>query len=284
MTGGRGTLYLCATPIGNLEDITFRAVRILREVDMIAAEDTRRTRKLLSHYDIHTPLTSYNEHNHKQKSGYLLGLLEEGKDIALVSDAGLPGISDPGEVLVREALMRKVNVTPLPGPNAALAALVVSGLSTGAFVFEGFLPSARKAKRDKLKSLAGEKRTLIFYESPHRLRETLIEIYRILGNRQIAVARELTKKFEEVLRGNVREMVEFFTTNEPKGEFTLVLEGAGEKCREMQEDIWDISLADHVAQLVSQGIHRKEAIKRVARLRGVSKREVYNEVLKGKEN
>lgn len=278
-----GTLYLCATPIGNLEDITFRAVRILQEVDLIAAEDTRRTRKLLSHYDIHTPLTSYNEHNHKQKSAYLLGLMAEGKNIALVSDAGMPGISDPGEALVQEAVAKGITVTPLPGPNAALAALVVSGLPTGAFVFEGFLPSARKAKKDKLKSLAGDKRTLIFYESPYRLLETLTEMHRHFGDRRIAVVRELTKKFEEILRGSIREMVEFFTAGEPRGEFTLVVEGAGEQ-QKAQEDIWDISPAEHVATLVSQGIHRKEAIKIVARLRGVPKREIYDQVMRGKEN
>ncbi len=280
--GGGGTLFLCATPIGNLEDITFRVLRVLREVDLIAAEDTRRTRKLLSYYDIHTPLTSYNEHNHRHKAAYLLDQIKGGNDIALVSDAGLPGISDPGEELVRDALEEGVTVTPLPGPNAALTALVVSGLSTRTFVFEGFLPSTRKARQEELKKLAQEKRTLIFYESPHRIRETLSEIYRQFGDRKIAVARELTKKFEEILRGSTREMIGFFAENEPKGEFTLIVEGAG-KPGERKEDIWEISPVEQVAQLVAQGIHRKEAIKKVARLRGVSKREIYDEVIRGKE-
>jgi len=250
---------------------------------LIAAEDTRRTRKLLSYYDIHTSLTSYNEHNHKQKWAYLLGLLQKGKDIALVSDAGLPGISDPGEALVQEVAAEGFTVTPVPGPSAALSALVVSGLPTGVFAFEGFLPTTRKAKQQRLEGLAGDRRTLIFYESPHRLRETLGEMYRQLGDRRIAVARELTKKFEEVLRGSTGEMVKFFAQSDPKGEFTIIVEGAGKE-QEGQKDIWDVSLAEHVSQLVSQGIHRKEAIKKVSRLRGVPKREVYDEVRRGKEN
>lgn len=284
MANTGGTLYLCATPIGNLEDITFRAIRILKEVDLIAAEDTRRTRKLLSHYDIHTPLTSYNEHNHKQKSAYLLSLAGEGRNVALVSDAGMPGISDPGEALVQEAIAKGIKITPLPGANAALAALVISGLPTGAFIFEGFLPAGRKARQDRLKSLVKDERTLIFYESPHRLRETLADMYASFGNRKIAVVRELTKKFEEVSRGSLREMIEYFLSSEPKGEFTLVVEGAGKEENKPGEDVWETSPAEHVAEFVSRGIHRKEAIKKVARLRGIPKREVYNDVVRGKEN
>lgn len=278
-----GTLYLCATPIGNLEDITLRVLRVLGEVDLIAAEDTRRTRKLLSFYNHHTPITSYNEYNHKQKSGYILGLIKKGKNIALVSDAGLPGISDPGEELVKQAILEGINVTSLPGPNAALTALVISGLPAGSFVFEGFLPAARKAKIEKLKKISKEHRTILFYEAPHRLRETLVELFRNFGNRKIVVARELTKKFEEVLRGDIKEIIEYFVINEPRGEFTLVVQGADEGADKEDRICCDISLYEHVAQLEAEGVHRKEAIKKVARLRGVPKREVYKEFLQGKD-
>lgn len=290
MVKGEGKIYLCATPVGNLEDMTFRAVRVLGEVHLIAAEDTRRTRKLLSHYDLHTSLTSYNEHNHQQKAPYLLDLVAAGKDIALVSDAGMPGISDPGEMLVREAIARGLKVTVLPGANAALSALVISGLPAGSFVFEGFLPAGARARREKLRLLAGEKRTMLFYESPHRLRQTLADLYQIFGHRRMAVVRELTKKFEEVLRGYIPEIIENYIDdgNEPRGEFTLVIAGAGQEDQQApggqtSNEPWELSLADHVASFVDQGLHRKEAIKKVARLRGIPKREVYDEAVRGKK-
>ncbi|MCF8010144.1 MAG: 16S rRNA (cytidine(1402)-2'-O)-methyltransferase [Clostridiales bacterium] len=279
MARNQGNLYLCPTPIGNLEDITFRVIRTLKEVDLIAAEDTRRTRKLLSYYDIHNNITSYNEHNHRAKSGYILNLLEEGNNIAVVSDAGTPGISDPGEELVKEVAARNIRINPLPGPNAALSALIVSGLSARSFVFEGFLPSARKDKKKKLQNLAAENKTLIFYESPYRLRDTLTEIYRCLGNRKIVIARELTKKFEEILRNNVLDTINFYIEHEPKGEYTIIVEGKNDETQVLTEEQEGMSVAEHVDELISQGIHRKEAIKKVSRLRGIPKREVYNKVL-----
>lgn len=282
---GSGLLYLCATPIGNLEDITYRAVRVMREADLIAAEDTRTTRKLLSRYDIHTPVTSYHAHNHRHKSPYLLDLVEEGKKVVLVSEAGMPGISDPGEALVQEAVKRGVRVVPLPGPNAALAALVVSGLPAGSFIFCGFLPAGRRAKRDQLAELAGEKRTMLFYESPHRLRETLSDMYATFGNRRAALARELTKKYEEVLRACLGELVKYYRHNEPRGEYTLVVAGAGEATELRDEmDPWEgLTPVEHVNRLVDEGLHRKEAIKKVARLRGIPKRELYEQVVKGEQ-
>lgn len=279
-----GTLYLCATPIGNLEDITLRALRMLREVDLIAAEDTRHTRKLLSHYDIHTPLTSFHQHNLKKKGEYLLELLASGKNIALVSDAGLPGISDPGSELVAAALEQGFHVVPIPGPSAGITALVVSGLSTETFVFIGFLPAAKKARREKLQELRPLSGTLIFYEAPHRLRDTLADIIEVLGNRTAAVARELTKIHEEIIRGTLEEILEHFRDREPRGEFTLVVAGAtGEERSQGEEAAWQhLDPAAHVAQLEAEGIGRKEAIREVARLRGLPRREVYRAVVEGK--
>ncbi|MDF9407099.1 MAG: Ribosomal RNA small subunit methyltransferase I [Pelotomaculum sp. PtaB.Bin013] len=280
----RGTLYLCATPIGNLEDITLRALRVLREVDLIAAEDTRHTRKLLSHYDIHTPLTSYHEHNRQKKGEYLLNLLAAGKKIALVSDAGMPGISDPGTELVASALENNQKVVPVPGPSAGITALVVSGLPAGAFAFEGFLPAARKARRDKLAALSREPRTLIFYEAPHRLTATLIDFREIIGNRLMVAARELTKQHEEVVRGTVDEVLEHFRGKEPRGEFCLVLAGATGERLEVAETI-QVSLepAEHVARLEAEGAGRKEAIREVARIHGLPRREVYQAVVSKKQ-
>lgn len=280
----RGTLYLCATPIGNLEDITLRALRVLREVDLIAAEDTRHTRKLLSHYNIHTPLTSYHEHNRQKKGEYLLNLLAAGKRIALVSDAGMPGISDPGTELVMLALENNLRVVPVPGPSAGITALVVSGLPTGAFVFEGFLPAARKARRDKLATLSREPRTLIFYEAPHRLTATLADFREIIGNRLMVAARELTKQHEEVVRGTVVEVLEHFRGKEPRGEFCLVLAGATGEWLETTETI-QVSLepAEHVAWLEAEGAGRKEAIREVARIHGLPRREVYRAVVLKKQ-
>jgi len=213
------------TPIGNLKDISFRVLEVLREVDLIAAEDTRHTRKLLSHYDIHTPLTSFHEHNEKKKTPHLIEKIKEGTCIALVSKAGMPGISDPGYYLVKMAVENQIQVVPVPGPCALVLALVISGLPAESFIFEGFLGRTRKERLKKLASLSEEKRTIVIYEAPHRIRKLLPEIREVLGDRRIAVVRELTKKFEEVIRGRVSEVEEVFREKEPRGEFTLVIEG-----------------------------------------------------------
>ena len=277
----KGVLYLCATPIGNLEDITLRALRVLREADLIAAEDTRHTRKLLSHYDIHTPLTSYHQHNRKKKGETLLELLGSGKNIALVSDAGLPGVSDPGSELVAEALEKGYRVVPIPGPSAGITALVVSGLPTETFVFIGFLPAAKKSRQEKLHELSCQRGTLIFYESPHRLRATLADFVEILGNRPAAAARELTKKYEEIIRGTLEKVQEHFKEIEPRGEFTLVVAGAtGEDVPQRKEEAWShLGPAAHVAMLEAEGAGRKDAIRETARLRGLPRKEVYRAVV-----
>jgi 16S rRNA (cytidine1402-2'-O)-methyltransferase len=220
-----GTLYLCGTPIGNIEDITLRVLRILKEVDLIAAEDTRVTRKLLTHYQIKTKITTYHQHNKVRKGKYLIDLLQQGRNIALVSDAGMPGVSDPGHDLVCLAIKNKIPIVPIPGPTAILTALVISGLPTRHFTFEGFLPSTRKKRIKLLKKLKQEDKVMIFFESPHRILKTLQDILEILGDRQIAVMRELTKKFEEVIRGRVSEVIDRFNLTPPKGELTIVLSG-----------------------------------------------------------
>ncbi|HBC91902.1 MAG TPA: 16S rRNA (cytidine(1402)-2'-O)-methyltransferase [Pelotomaculum sp.] len=278
--GQKGVLYLCATPIGNLEDITMRALRVLREVDLIAAEDTRHTRKLLSRYDIHTGITSYHRHNMRTKGPVLLDLLRSGKNIALVSDAGMPGVSDQGSELVGLALREGCGVTAIPGPSAGITALVISGLPTESFVFIGFLPNSVKARREKLKELQGQQGTLIFYEAPHRLRATLADLYELLGDRTAAAARELTKLHEEIIRGSLAELVEHFKEKEPRGEFTLVVDGAGAASPAKKEPEWlHLSPAAHVALLEAKGAGRKDALREVARLRGISRREVYQAVL-----
>ncbi|MFX4262893.1 16S rRNA (cytidine(1402)-2'-O)-methyltransferase [Pelotomaculum propionicicum] len=281
----KGTLYLCATPIGNLEDITLRALRILREADLIAAEDTRHTRKLLSHFEIHTPLTSYHRHNCKKKGEYLLDLVSSGKNIALVSDAGMPGVSDPGSELVSEAVKNGCAVIPVPGASAAVTALVASGLPTDSFVFVGFLPTAKKARADKLKELSSLRWTMIFYEAPHRIKETLALLLKALGSRPAAAARELTKLHEEVIRGTLEELVEHFNLVEPRGEFTLVVAGSTEpESRSGRETDWmHIGAAAHVAILEAEGMDRKKAIQEVARLRGLPKKDVYRSVVEDKE-
>jgi len=280
----KGTLYLCATPIGNLEDITLRALRVLREADLIAAEDTRHTRKLLSHYDIHTPLTSYHKHNRKKKGEYILDLLASGKQIALVSDAGMPGISDPGTELVASALEKNFAVVPVPGPSAGITALVVSGLPTGTFAFEGYLPATPKARRDKLAALLHEPRTLIFFEAPHRLSATLADLHEIIGNRKMAAARELTKRHEEVVRGTVAEVLEHFRGKVPRGEFCLVLAGAAGERLPLAETVRiTMGPAEHVARLEAEGAGHKEAIREVARMHGLPKREVYRAVVLNKK-
>ena len=280
-----GTLYLCATPIGNLEDITLRVLRVLREADLIAAEDTRHTRKLLSHYQIHTPMTSYHRHNRKKKGAYLLRLLTEGRQIALVSDAGLPGVSDPGAELAAEALEQRLRVIPLPGASAGITALVISGLPTESFVFEGFLPSTSKSRRAKLRTLINEGRTMIFYEAPHRLRQVLADILEICGNGRLAVARELTKKHEETIRGTVAEALEYFRHNEPRGEFCLILQNpARESGAALPEtDPAHREPAAYVALLEQEGKPRKEAIRAATQVFGLSRRAVYRLVVEEKE-
>jgi len=271
-----GKLYLVATPIGNLEDMTFRAINTLKDADYIAAEDTRQTRKLLTHFSIEGPLISYHEHN-KQKSGKeIIARLQEGKTVALVSDAGLPAISDPGEDLVKEAIALGIPVIPIPGPNAALTALIASGLSTKGFVFKGFLPRDKKELRKELELIKYYPETLIFYESPHRIEKTLREMKEVLGMRQITLARELTKKYEEFIRGDMDEVIAYLgEVEEIRGEFTVIVSGSTE---EKEEEAWwtGLSIPDHVESYMEQGMDKKEALKRTAEDRGLPKREVYN--------
>ncbi|HOQ06332.1 MAG TPA: 16S rRNA (cytidine(1402)-2'-O)-methyltransferase [Clostridiales bacterium] len=279
--GKTGTLYLVATPIGNLEDITLRALRILKEADIIAAEDTRQTLKLLNHFGIKNTLVSYYEHNKAEKGNYLIGQLLEGRNVALVSDAGTPGISDPGEDLVRLAADNGIPVTLIPGPSAVIAGVVLSGLPSGRFAFEGFLPVNRRARRERLESVSRDTRTLVFYEAPHKLIHTLKDLRDVFGNRRVAIARELTKRFEEVWRTTLDEAVARYEKETPKGEFVLILEGADERgLQEEEKKSWeDISIEEHVRMYTDSGLDKKEAMKRVAEDRGISKREVYSSLL-----
>ena len=270
-----GTLYIVGTPIGNLEDISLRALRILGEVDLIAAEDTRRTRKLLTHYEINTPLTSYHEHNKLAKLDELLSTLQQ-KDVALVSEAGMPGLSDPGYELIEAAIARGIPVSPVPGPSALITALVVSGLPTVGFLYLGFLPRRQKQRRQLLASVTGEKRTLVAFEAPHRLHASLADLKAVLGDRRIAIARELTKLHEEVWRGSVSQALAHFEENPPRGEFTLVIEGAKEERVTWNEE----RVVEMLAELMSEGIDRKEAVKVVSELAGWPKREVYKVALR----
>lgn len=271
-------LYLVATPIGNLEDMTVRALRILKEVDVIAAEDTRNTKKLCNYFDIQTPLISYHEHNIEVGGEKLLTYLREGKSIALVSDAGLPCISDPGADIVVKAIEEDFAVVPIPGANAALTALIASGLTPQPFYFFGFLNRNKKERRAQLDKLAKRQETLVFYEAPHRLKETLKDLELILGDRKITLARELTKKFEEFLRGNVTEAIEWSQQNEIRGEFCIVLEGNLESESVEEEDAYwtNFTLEQHVTYLIEESqLSSKDAIKEVAKLRNLPKREVY---------
>lgn len=272
-----GVLYLCATPIGNLEDITLRCIRTLEEVDIIAAEDTRQTIKLLNHFDIRKPLMSYHEHNKLEKGPNIIELLKSGKNIALVSDAGMPAISDPGEDLVRLCIANDIEIIPLPGPTASLTALIVSGLSTLRFCFEGFLPLNKKDRRERLQKLSTETRTIILYEAPHRLLDTLSAIREQLGERRISVSREITKKFEETIRANISDVIGIFTERTVKGEFVIVVEGINEKeLIDIELKKWDnISIEEHIKMYLRQGTEKKEAIKRVAEDRKLPKKEVY---------
>jgi probable S-adenosylmethionine-dependent methyltransferase, YraL family len=275
-----GTLYLIATPIGNLGDITLRALEILKMVDVIAAEDTRQTLKLLNHFEIKKPLVSYYEHNKVVKGNVLIGQLLEGKNIALVSDAGSPGISDPGEDLVRLAIDNGIKVTMLPGAAAVIMGLVLSGFPTGRFAFEGFLPMNKRSRNERLNSLKLEQRTMVFYEAPHKLIHTLRDISGILGDRRIALARELTKKFEEVIRCTVNEAIKKYEQESPRGEYVLIIEGADDTCLEEQRRKWEeLSIKQHLDFHMQQGLEKKQAMKKVAEERGISKRDVYNSLL-----
>lgn len=277
-----GTIYLVATPIGNLEDITRRAARILGEVDIIAAEDTRHTLKLLNHLNIKKPLVSYFEHNKFEKGGYLIEQLISGKNIALVSDAGCPGISDPGEDMVRLAVENNIPVTMIPGAAALISGVVLSGLPAGRFAFEGFLPMDKRLRRERILSLKQETRTIIFYEAPHKLKHTLRDLLEGLGNRRVSLARELTKLHEEVVRCTLEEAVCKYETEAPRGEFVVVVEGADENAAK-EENVrqWEeMSLEEHLELYVKDGMDKKEAIKKVALDRGLSKRDVYNSLLK----
>ena len=276
-----GKLYLCATPIGNLEDITFRVLRTLKEVDLIAAEDTRNSIKLLNHFEIKTPMTSYHEYNKIEKAYQLIDKMREGKNIALITDAGTPGISDPGEDLVRICYEEGIEVTSLPGAAACVTALTMSGLPTRRFAFEAFLPRDKKERLQVLEQLQNETRTIILYEAPHHLVKTLEELQEVLGNRKIAVCRELTKRYEEKMLSTISDMLDFYKENEPRGEYVLVLEGKSfaELVEEKQKSWETMTLEEHMAFYENQGIDRKEAMKLVAKDRGIRKRDVYQALL-----
>ena len=279
-----GTLYIVGTPIGNLEDITARALRILREVAVIAAEDTRQTRKLLNHFEIPTPAISYHEHNMRTAGPAIIERLQAGDDVALVTDAGMPAISDPGEDLVRLALEAGIKVVPVPGPTAFTTALVVSGLATDRFVFEGFLPAKGKERKATLERLKSEPRTFILYEAPHRVTDTLADLRDALGDRPMAAARELTKVYEEVLRGTPAELLAHFEQQNPRGEFVLVVSGAPAEAAKPAEEATPETLAEVVAALEAGGMDRKAAMKEAGARFGLSKRDVYQALLELKED
>ena len=272
-----GTLFLCATPIGNLQDMTPRVVETLRAVDVIAAEDTRNSIRLLNHFDIHTPMTSYHEYNKVEKAEQLVGQLQSGQNIALITDAGTPAISDPGEVLVRMCQENDIAVTSLPGPAACITALTLSGLSTRRFCFEGFLSAEKKERKEILEELESESRTIILYEAPHHLVRTLGELAEVLGDRRITLCRELTKKFETVMPTTLRQALEYYESEEPRGEYVLVIEGKSRREKRREEiAAWEgTSIEEHMAHYESRGVGRKEAMKQVAKDRGISRREVY---------
>ena len=276
-----GTLYLVATPIGNMEDMTYRGVRILSEVDLIACEDTRTSRKLLDHFDIHTPTTSYHEFNKIEKAPALLRALDEGKDVALISDAGSPGISDPGEELVAMCYEEGYNVSAIPGVTASVVALTSSGQKTRRFAFEAFLPKDKKERRRVLEEMERETRTLIVYEAPHRLKETLKELHQALGNRSITICRELTKKFEEHRKTTIEEAMAYYNENDPRGEYVLIIAGKTKEEVAAEETArWEeLSIEEHMQHYLDEGLDKKEAMKAVAKDRGVSKRDIYNSLL-----
>ena len=277
-----GKLYLCATPIGNLEDMTFRAVRILGEVDLIAAEDTRNSIKLLNHFNIQKPMTSYHEFNKYDKAKQLVEMMKEGKNIAIITDAGTPGISDPGEEVVRQCFEAGIQVTSLPGPAACITALTMSGQKTRRFCFEAFLPKDKKEKVAVLEELKNETRTIIIYEAPHRLARTLKELRETLGNRQLTLCRELTKKYEEADKTTIDQAIEKYNEKEPRGEYVLVIEGKSqEEIQEENKQKWEsMTIEEHMEYYISQGNDKKSAMKLVAKDRGVSKRDIYNQLIK----
>ena len=273
-----GKLYICPTPIGNLEDITYRTLRVLNEVDLIAAEDNRHSIKLLNHFEISKPLTSYFEHNKDSKGIYLINKLLEGENIALISDAGMPGISDPGEDLIKLAIEHNIDIEVLPGATAFVVALVGSGMNTHKFAFEGFLDRDKKLRRSRLEEVKEEERTMIFYESPHRLKDTLKDMLKIFGNREISVNRELTKKYQEVIREDIETVINIFNEKEAKGEFVLIVEGfKGEKT--LANDYSNLTEREYVEVLLEEGISKKDAIKAVCKERKLKKDFVYKQVL-----
>lgn len=276
-----GILYLCATPIGNLSDMTFRVLDTLKEVDLIAAEDTRNSIRLLNHFEIKTPMTSYHEHNKYEKAEALLAKLKEGADVALITDAGTPAISDPGEVLVRVCLENGITVTSLPGACACITALTLSGLPTRRFCFEGFLPPDKKERAEVLEALKKETRTTILYEAPHHLKATLKLLHKELGERRLTICRELTKKFETVMPTTLEESLVYYEENEPKGEYVLVLEGCSKEIlKQEQDEMWSqLSVREHYEKYVNSGLDKKAAMKEVAKDRNVPKREIYNQLL-----
>ena len=272
-----GTLYLCATPIGNLGDMTFRAVEILKTVDLIAAEDTRNTLRLLNHFDIKTPMTSYHQHNMETKGPLLIEKLEAGENIALVTDAGMPGISDPGEDMARRCYQEGIPVTIVPGASAGISALVLSGMDARRYVFEGFLPVDKKERAGVLKNLEKETRTTVFYEAPHRLTDTLKALLDAAGDREAATGRGITKKSEEVRRDSLSGLLKYYGENPPRGEFVVIVGGLSESVLRQEEiDSWaETSIEDHLQMYMDKGMSKKDAMKAVAKDRGVSKREIY---------
>ena len=276
-----GTLYLCATPIGNLEDITYRVLRTLKEVDLIAAEDTRNSIKLLNHFDIHTPMTSYHEFNKIEKAYQLVAKLKEGQNIALITDAGTPGISDPGEDIVRICYEEGVPVTSLPGAAACITALTMSGRPTRRFAFEAFLPGDKKERAAIIEELKNETRTIIIYEAPHQLLKTVTELMNAIGDRELTVCRELTKKHEEKMQTTFSELLEYSKEHEPRGEYVLIICGKSrsEVIKEQQQNWETMPLEEHMAYYENQGVDHKEAMKLVAKDRGVSKRDIYQQLL-----
>lgn len=276
MTENYGTLYIVGTPIGNLEDITYRAVRILSEVDIIAAEDTRHSLKLLNHLEIKKPLISYHDNNRISRAEELVEKLKEGNNIALISDAGMPAISDPGEKLIALAIKEDIKITVIPGCTASIAGLIISGLTTRRFAFEGFLPQKHSERVKHLESIKYEERTIIFYEGPHRVKDMLKDCHSGLGDRPCSIAREISKIHEQVIRGSISEVLAYFEENEPRGEFVIIIEGSQEKAPDTQKpDFTLISVEEHVEYYIEQGYEKMDAMKLTAKDRGVSKRDVY---------
>lgn len=277
-----GILYLCATPIGNLDDITVRCLNVLRECDLIACEDTRHSLKLLNHFDIHKPLTSYFEHNKREKGEYIISQLRSGKNVALMTDAGTPAISDPGEDLVKLCIGEGLKVVPIPGAVALINALIISGQNTTRFAFEGFLSMNKKSRYEHLEAVKADSRTLIFYEAPHKLTRTLADMKKYFGNRRISIARELTKVHEECLYTTIDDAIEYYKDNNPKGEYVLIVEGmsTNDKNNEAAQEFEAMTVTEHVKMLIDGGMDKKEAIKKAALDRGLAKRDVYNEFVK----